>query len=152
MLKIIKSFVCNRQIKPMKKFLLPLMVVSLFGTGCGTSSQVPAAPQPTTPQAVTTPSITTTPNPAAAAATSTGGITLADVAKHATEQDCWMVIHDNVYDVTKFIPNHPGGKAILMGCGKDATKMFEQRPGDGGSHGGGARSQLEQFQIGNLKQ
>ena len=31
------------------------------------------------------------------------GITLADVAQHDTAQDCWLVIHDEVYDVTNFI-------------------------------------------------
>ena len=31
-----------------------------------------------------------------------------------------------MYDVTKFLPDHPGGKkAILMYAGKDATSEFE---------------------------
>jgi cytochrome b involved in lipid metabolism len=30
-------------------------------------------------------------------------ITLADVAKHNTETDCYMAIHGKVYDVTKFL-------------------------------------------------
>lgn len=29
--------------------------------------------------------------------------TLAEVAKHKTNNDVWLVIHNNVYDVTKFL-------------------------------------------------
>lgn len=38
-----------------------------------------------------------------------GGIelTLQDVAEHNTKKDCYMVIHDKIYDVTKFVDEHP---------------------------------------------
>ena len=49
-----------------------------------------------------------------------------EVAKHKSADDCWVVIKGKVYDVTKFLPDHPGGKgAILMYAGKDATEEFE---------------------------
>jgi cytochrome b involved in lipid metabolism len=53
--------------------------------------------------------------------------TQADVAKHtATASDGQYIIIDNeVYDVTNFIDEHPGGAKILKRvCGKDATKQF----------------------------
>ena len=49
-----------------------------------------------------------------------------EVQKHKSGDDCWIVINGKVYDVTKFLPDHPGGKkAILMYGGKDATEEFE---------------------------
>lgn len=50
---------------------------------------------------------------------------LTEVAKHNTEQDCWVVVNNQVLDVTKFLPDHPGGAlAILTFAGKDATEEF----------------------------
>lgn len=33
--------------------------------------------------------------------------TLQDVAEHNTKKDIFMVIHDGVYDASKFIDEHP---------------------------------------------
>ncbi|CAE7363127.1 osm1 [Symbiodinium natans] len=54
-----------------------------------------------------------------------GGMTLADVAKHNTKSDCWVVVDGQVLDVTSFLSEHPGGElAILTFAGKDATEEF----------------------------
>ena len=77
--------------------------------------------------------------------------TLAQVAAHATADDCWLAISGKVYDVTDFIPGHPGKDAILQGCGKDATTLFEERPmGSGTPHSDTARGRLPDFYIGDL--
>ena len=60
---------------------------------------------------------------AAQPATETKSYTLADVASHAVKADCWMAVEGKVYDVTSFIPSHPGGEAILLGCGKDPVRF-----------------------------
>ena len=59
-------------------------------------------------------------------ASSSGGLTEAEVAKHDQESDCWVILHGKVYDVTAFLPDHPGGKkAIMLFAGKDATEEFD---------------------------
>lgn len=40
--------------------------------------------------------------------------TLAEVAKHKKDGDCWVVIKKKVYDITKFLEQHPGGAEVLL--------------------------------------
>merc|ERR1719253_272816 len=54
-----------------------------------------------------------------------GGYTMAEVAKHTTKGDCWVVVAGEVLNVTDFLKDHPGGElAILTFGGKDATEEF----------------------------
>lgn len=54
-----------------------------------------------------------------------GEYSLDDVAKHNTENDCWVVVNGRVLDVTTFLPDHPGGKkSILLYAGRDASEEF----------------------------
>lgn len=79
--------------------------------------------------------------------------TLEDVAQHATAEDCWFAINGTVYDVTSYIADakHPGGPAILEGCGKDATTLFEGEEGPRNEpHSENAHSYLLNFEIGKL--
>ncbi|KAD5317384.1 hypothetical protein R6Q59_032717 [Mikania micrantha] len=72
--------------------------------------------------------------------------TFKDVADHKTAKDCWLIIHGKVYDVTKFLDVHPGGKDILLSVtGKDATLNFE-----GVEHTETARSKMEEFYVGDI--
>ena len=48
------------------------------------------------------------------------------VAEHGSHESCWVIIHGRAYDVTEFLPEHPGGpKIILKYAGKDATEEFD---------------------------
>ncbi|GME23471.1 putative mitochondrial cytochrome protein [Neofusicoccum parvum] len=53
-------------------------------------------------------------------------LTGADVAEHSSKDSCWVIVHGRAYDVTEFLPEHPGGqKIILKYAGKDATEEYE---------------------------
>lgn len=59
-------------------------------------------------------------------------IAMNQVATHNTANDCWVIVKNQVYNVTSLIPQHPGGPgAITPFCGKDATIAFENRNGKG---------------------
>ena len=73
--------------------------------------------------------------------------TLVQVATHNSSTSCWTAINVNIYDVTAWINQHPGGpQAIIALCGKDGSAAFN------GKHGGQARpaSELATFRIGAL--
>ncbi|KAF5345272.1 hypothetical protein D9758_008488 [Tetrapyrgos nigripes] len=67
-------------------------------------------------------------SPSQQGSASSGGqkeYTMADVAQHKSKEDIWVVVNGQVLDVTKFLPDHPGGeKAIMLYAGRDATEEF----------------------------
>ncbi len=123
----------------MKRFAYLALTLVFLGAGC---SQAQPAAQPTQTPA----GQATQPTSQTAVDTSTK-YSLDDVAKHATADDCWMAIDGKVYNVTSYVDQHPGGPAILKGCGKDATDMFNSVE----KHAGKATGMLGEFQIGLLK-
>lgn len=51
--------------------------------------------------------------------------TFEEVAKHTTSDDLWIVYNGKVYDVTKYIDEHPGGEEVVLDvAGIDATEAF----------------------------
>ena len=73
-------------------------------------------------------------------------ITRDTMGAHSSREDCWMSIHGKVYDVTKYLEDHPGGEEVLMDRGgKDATEDFEDV-----GHSSEARKQLSKFKVGEL--
>jgi hypothetical protein len=85
--------------------------------------------------------------------------TITEVATHNSATDCWTIVSGNVYDITSYIPRHPGGEEILQACGTDGTTLFTQRQttdgeniGSGTPHSSSANNQLAALQIGVLAQ
>lgn len=130
-------------------------VVSSNGSSLPSSGAV-VTPAPTTvasdpaPTPKPTPAPTPKPTPP-----STGGptptgpksYTMAEVAKHASQSDCWSVVDGSVYNLTSWIAQHPGGvDAIISMCGVDGSSGFNNE------HSGESRpaNELAEFKIGAL--
>jgi len=61
-----------------------------------------------------------------AAAESTAMLSMDEVAKHNTKEDCWVVLYGKAYDLGKFAKVHPGGAKLIFDCaGKDGTALFD---------------------------
>merc|ERR1712217_832879 len=71
--------------------------------------------------------------------------TEAEVAKHSTEADCWVIMGDLVYNLGKdFLDEHPGGPDVITAlAGKDATTDFEDI-----AHSDSARTWANKYIIG----
>uniref|UniRef100_A0A7R9WDF6 Cytochrome b5 heme-binding domain-containing protein n=1 Tax=Pseudictyota dubia TaxID=2749911 RepID=A0A7R9WDF6_9STRA len=53
-------------------------------------------------------------------------VTPEELAKHSSDDDCWVAIHGNVYDLTEFAEEHPpGAESILELAGTDGTEAFK---------------------------
>ncbi|QLQ81236.1 hypothetical protein HG537_0E05920 [Torulaspora globosa] len=58
---------------------------------------------------------------------SEGDITVSELRKHNSINDCWIALNGQVYDITSFLQKHPGGVARLLEvAGSDATDKFYQ--------------------------
>uniref|UniRef100_A0A182M1E9 Cytochrome b5 n=1 Tax=Anopheles culicifacies TaxID=139723 RepID=A0A182M1E9_9DIPT len=97
---------------------------------------------------------------------------LADVKAHNTNKSTWIVIHNDIFDVTEFLnevnptasfttpsqaqiakpqqrdigKRHPGGEEVLLEqAGKEATEAFEDV-----GHSSDAREMMKKFKVGEL--
>lgn len=71
-----------------------------------------------------------------------------EIATHNTTADCWLIIGGNVYNVTSYLGQHPGGaSAIRPYCGEDGSAAFEGLP-----HSTNAHQLLANFLVGAVGQ
>lgn len=77
---------------------------------------------------------------------------IAEVARHAVETDCWMAIDGVVYDFTAYLPEHPSRPSIILPwCGKEASEAYRTKT-KGRPHSPEADQQLPAYRIGVLTQ
>ncbi|MES2014693.1 MAG: cytochrome b5-like heme/steroid binding domain-containing protein [Patescibacteria group bacterium] len=126
--------------------IIGFLFVAILGTGIFAFSNRSAVSNDTP-----TPVVQDT-NPAQVDTTQTptkgaGEYTLAEVAKHNSASSCYTAVNGSVYDLTRFIDQHPGGvQAIESLCGIDGTTAFLAQ------HGGQRRpeNELASLKIGTL--
>ena len=116
-------------------------MVNLTFSWDGSSSSSSPAPAPSAPSFSPIPSSSTPASAAASEETSTKAaeaanapsssgpstqeFTAEEVTKHDKKDVIRVIVDGQVLDVTKFLPDHPGGeKAILLYAGRDATEEF----------------------------
>ena len=72
--------------------------------------------------------------------------TLEEIRKHNHSKSTWVILHHKVYDLTKFLEEHPGGEEVLREqAGGDATENFEDI-----GHSSDARELSKTFIIGEV--
>ncbi|UJR38561.1 hypothetical protein I4U23_031227 [Adineta vaga] len=73
-------------------------------------------------------------------------ITEEELAKHNKDNDVWIAINGQVYDVSEYLKDHPGGRnSILVTSGMDASEDFLA------IHSNHAKSMLIKYHIGILE-
>jgi len=73
--------------------------------------------------------------------------TAVEVATHKDDASCWSIINGNVYDLTTWIPNHPGGADKIRAiCGKDGSAAFNAKHSESEK----ALQTLPRFLLGGL--
>ncbi|EFB15322.1 hypothetical protein PANDA_012887, partial [Ailuropoda melanoleuca] len=71
---------------------------------------------------------------------------LEEVAKRNSMKEIWLVIHGRVYDITRFLNEHPGGEEVLLEqASAGASESFEDV-----GHSSDAREMLKQYYIGDV--
>ena len=106
--------------------LVPLAACS------GAAAATSAAPAPASSSAAA-PAPSASATGAASPSGSSQSYTMADVAKHNSQTDCWAAIDGDVYDLTQWISRHPGGPDKIIGVSAQTVEqaiLAEQRGAD----------------------
>jgi len=63
--------------------------------------------------------------PKANTPTGTLNLSNSEIKTHNSKSDCWSIVNGNVYNLTSYVQNHPGGASVIANiCGKDGSKAF----------------------------
>ena len=75
-----------------------------------------------------------------------------EISKHNTKDDLWTYYKGKVYDVTKFIDEHPGGYIILRSGGKNLEEVWKENNVDWHMTNRFVQDELQKYQIGIVKE
>jgi len=50
--------------------------------------------------------------------------TVAQVATHSADNDCWTAVDGKVYDITQYLPSHPNNSIYSL-CGIEGSSLFK---------------------------
>jgi len=74
--------------------------------------------------------------------------TLAEVSRHNSSGNCWIIVSNNVYNITGYLGSHPAGASIIAAfCGNEATNAFKYSPH---AHSSYASSLLASYNVGTV--
>jgi cytochrome b involved in lipid metabolism len=74
-----------------------------------------------------------------------------EIEKHNTKESLWFHYEGHVYDITKFITQHPGGSVILKAGGKNLKSVWEEQGVEWHMKKAYVMNTLEKYKIGILK-
>ncbi|KDQ60181.1 hypothetical protein JAAARDRAFT_32561 [Jaapia argillacea MUCL 33604] len=75
--------------------------------------------------------------------------TAEDVAEHRTASSCWVTRNGKVYDVSAFLPDHPGGDDLILNhAGKDVGEIMKDSSEH--DHSDSAYDMLDEYAIGRV--
>ena len=49
-----------------------------------------------------------------------------EVFQHRKKDDCWIILHGEVYNVTSWLGKHPGGARLLLHYGGEDASVRER--------------------------
>lgn len=131
--------------------IIAIVVIVLIANAIHSGSTISSLiPTPDTAQSNTPTTNPTTPTESTSTPAHTAsGYTAAEVASHNSASSCWSIINGNVYDLTAWISQHPGGEGpILSICGKNGSAAFNNQHGRQGR----PNSILATYKIGAVAQ
>ena len=79
--------------------------------------------------------------------------TIEEIKKHNKEDDLWVIYKGNIYDISYYVKDHPGGKSnILSAAGKDLEKYWKEKGYEFHINNSHVISHLTRNKVGKLKE
>lgn len=75
-----------------------------------------------------------------------------EISKHNSKSDCWIIVDNEVYDITVAVQDHLRYQYPLdPWCGKEASKAWHNKDGKNKAHSRKAQLMLKELRKGKVK-